>query len=130
MKKPLRFLLVGAIAIVFLFAAFALGAVTQYRQNQQINIEMASGQAMLWFNHLLRFRELESDLTKGCSTEALEKVKITIAEEMRLLSSFYKEHNNTWVNKYIADRDSTLLAQLDTYKSPYGNSWTEPQCAK
>jgi hypothetical protein len=130
MKKPLRYLVAGVMALVVALGSFALGAMSQHRRNEQINVDLAAGQAMLWFNHLLRFRELESDLTKGCSAEALEKVKISIAEEMRLLSSFYHEHNNTWLNKYISDRDPKLLAQLATFKSPYGNSWTEPQCAK
>ena len=60
----------------------------------------------------------------------LKKTRISIDQEMTLLSSFYQENRTTWLNKYISDRDPTLLKQLETYKSKYGNSWTEPQCKK
>ncbi len=85
---------------------------------------------MLWFNHLLQFREIEADLSKGCSPEALEKSRIAIDGELELLSKFHKEYPNSPLNKYISDRDPKLLSQLEDYKSKYGNSWTVPQCAK
>jgi hypothetical protein len=94
------------------------------------NVGLQETQAMLWFNHLIQFREIESDLSKGCSPEALEKSRIAIDGELRLLSEFHKEYPNSSLNKYISDRDPKLLSQLESYKSKYGNSWTVPQCAK
>ena len=85
---------------------------------------------MLSFNHLQRFREIEEDLSKNCTTEAIEKTRIAIDKELQLLSEFEKENTETWVNKYIADRDPDLLDQLKTFKSKYGKSWTELKCAK
>lgn len=127
MKKLLRAL---AVVVVFLFIAIGSFVLGHKSRNNQMNIEIASVQAMQWFNHLLRFRELEADLSKGCSTVALEKVRISIATEMTLLSSFYKEHKSTSMNKYITDRDPTLLKELENFTSKYGNSWVEPLCAK
>jgi hypothetical protein len=94
-----------------------------------INRQIATTQAMQNFNQLQRYRELENDLSHGCSSEALEKIKMSKAEELGLLASFFKEYKDTWVNKYVSDRDPNLIDQLKVFKSPYGNSWVEPKCA-
>jgi|SRR5271169_1966877 len=92
--------------------------------------ELDNTQAMLWFNHLLEFRDIDAYLSKGCSDAALEKTRQSIDEEMHLLSEFHKKHGNSSLNKYISDRDPKLLAQLETFKSKYGDYLTVPECRK
>jgi len=92
------------------------------------SVELAQTQGMLAFNHLQRYRELENDLSKGCTTAVLEKLKISAASESTLLSSTLKEHPRGWLEKYVSDRAPNLAAQLAMYQSPYGNSWKEPKC--
>ena len=95
-----------------------------------INKTIYEGEAMLWFNHLLQFREIETNLSKGCTAEALEATRIAIDQEMLLLSKFHKVSGDASVNKYISDRDPKLLSQLDSFESKYGGSWTIPQCSE
>jgi|SRR5437588_1620852 len=90
--------------------------------------ELAKTQGMLAFNHLQRYRELEGNLAKGCNAAVLEKLKISVAKESALLSSFLQEHPNSWLEKYVSDRAPDLVMQLKTYKDPYGNTWKEPKC--
>ena len=120
-----------AIYVVSLLLAFVAGAQLSYRNHlERFDVVLAETQAMLWFNHLLQFREIEVELvTPGCEKVALEKTRIAIDGEMSLLSSFHAEHPEASINQYIADRDATLLGTLKGFKSRYGDSWTVPQCA-
>jgi hypothetical protein len=97
-------------------------------QMEGFSVELAQTQGMLAFNHLQRYRELEADLTKGCTAAVLEKLKISAANESTLLSSELKEHRGGWLEKYVTDRSPNLVGQLATYQSPYGSSWKEPLC--
>ena len=127
MKKLIIASAVVALLMLTAYGSFVLGARSR---TPYIGAQLASVQAALGFNHLLRYREIEADLSKGCSSEALEKTRISIDQEMHLLASFYAEDNDTGLNKYISDRDPLLLDQLKNFKSKYGASWKEPQCAK
>jgi len=124
--------LIASSAVVGLLALTAIGSFMLGAKTNRAEpaAGVAAVQAVLGFNHLLRYRELEADLSKGCSSEALEKVRISIDQETRLLSSYYAEHNSPSVSEYISKRDPTLLTQLKGFKSKYGDSWSEPQCAK
>jgi hypothetical protein len=93
-------------------------------------IELDKTQAMLAFNHMDRYRELESDLSKGCYVEAIEKAKISKDQELSLLSSFFKAHPDEGFQKYVLDRDPAVAEQLKTFKSAYGDTWTWPKCSK
>jgi hypothetical protein len=66
-----------ALPVVFvlgLILAFAAGSyLTRRNMTRGIGAMMYETQAMLWFNHLHQFREIESDLLKGCEKEALER---------------------------------------------------------
>ena len=120
-----------ALYVLSVVASFALGAHLALRNSwSAFNDHLQEAQAMLWFNHLLQFREIESDLTKGCKDEALEKARIAVDGEMKLLSSFHQESPRSPLNKYISDRDPKLLDELGSFKSRYGNSWTVPQCRR
>ncbi len=126
--KKLALIVVWLVSLVLVAGVASSSAMKN--QLSGFNAELQETQAMLWFNHLLQFREIEADLSKGCSPEALEKSRIAIDGELELLSKFHKEYPNSPLNKYISDRDPKLLSQLEDYKSKYGNSWTVPQCAK
>jgi hypothetical protein len=126
----MRTLRLVALYVVSMIAAFAAGAALWQKHSfEGFGVALSETQAMLWFNHLLQFREIEADLEKnGCEKVALEKTKIAIDGEMRLLSSFHEEHPDSPLNKYISDRDAKLLGDLKGFKSKYGDSWTVPQC--
>ena len=125
-----KLVLIVAWLVSLVLAAGVASSFALRHQLLGINAELQETQAMLWFNHLLQFREIESDLSKGCLPEGLEKTRIAIDGELRLLSEFHKEYPASSINKYISDRDPKLLGQLESYKSKYGNSWTVPQCKK
>lgn len=117
--------------LVSLVLVSYLTAQSLYRtQIAGFEVELAEVQAELAFNHMVRYRELESYIEKGCYSEAREKAKISKNQEMELLASFLKEHPNTSVNKYVGDRDPELIEQLKSFKNPYGNTWHEPGCNK
>ena len=127
MKKMLISVVVAIIFLLTAVGSFVFGAKTDRHEFAKALYET---QAMLWFNHLLQFREIEADLSKGCSSEALEATHIAIDQEMQLLSEFHTNNVDTSLNKYISDRDPKLLRQLENFKSKNGNSWTVPQCEK
>lgn len=115
----------------FLSVAIAAGVSARLTSNNHLHVfadELAQTQGMLAFNHLQRYRELEANLSKGCNAAVLEKLKISAATESMLLSSALKEHPGGRLEKYVADREPSLLARLATYQSPYGDSWKEPKC--
>ncbi len=122
-------LIFGWLASLVLVAGLAANLAMK-NQWAAFEVELNKNQAMLAFNHMGRYGELESDLAKGCYSEALEKAKISKDQELSLLASFLKDHPSTWLSKYVSDRDPALIEQLKTFKSSYGSSWKEPQCNK
>ena len=127
MKKIVLSAGVGVLILVTAVVSFRFGVMTEHNKT---NSQLAAVQAMLAFNHSLRYQELESDLSRGCVNEALEKSKISRDLELKLVSSFMAEYPSTSLNKYISDRDPSLLEKLISFKSAYGDSWTEPTCKK
>ena len=111
--------------------AAAIGAHFAVKHSDaEFDVELAATQAMLNFNHLERFAELESDLVKGCYAQALEKVRISKAEESMLLAEFLKQYPDTWVTTYVSDRDATLVERLKSHKNSYDPPRQEPPCAR
>ncbi|UUZ63396.1 hypothetical protein LP417_28260 [Polaromonas sp. P1-6] len=111
-------------------ASYAVGvAVGRAQSKEAFAPVLASVQADLGLNHVLRLRELESDLARGCSSEALAKVRFDSHTQMLVLSSLYKEHKGTWVVEGIAKRDPTMPSQLEQFRKMH-DSWTEPKCSK
>lgn len=122
--------LVALYIVTIILTALITSQMIYKNQLSVFRKELDETQAMLWFNHLLEFRDIEANLSKGCSAEALEKTRISIDYEMHLLSDFHKANENSSLNKYISDRDPKLLGQLESFKSKYGSSWIEPRCLK
>lgn len=122
-------LIFGWLASLVLVAGLAANFAMKGRW-KAFGFELDKTQAELSFNHMIRYRELESDLSKGCYSIALEKAKISKDQELVLLASFLKDHPNTSLSQYISDRDPALIEQLRTFKSDYGNTWKEQQCNK
>src|SRR5258706_16089810 len=87
-------------------ASYVAGvAVGRGQSKEAFAAVLASVQADLGLNQVLRLRELESDLARGCANEALAKVRFESDTQMYVLSSLYKEHKGTWVVESIAKRD-------------------------
>lgn len=125
MKKTFSLFAVGVLLVLVAAGSFVLGAKTG---NRHTGAEAVSVQAMQWFNHLLLFREIESDLVNGCSDDALEKVRKSIDMEMTYLSSTYSTYKNTWVINYISERDPDLIRDLENHKSKYPGGPIKPKC--
>lgn len=119
-------MLLGAVGAISYFVGVANG---RAESKQDFAPVLASVQAELGLNHILRLRELEGDLARGCSSEALSKVRFDSNTQMLVLSSLYLEHKGTWVVEGIAKRDASMPSQLEQFRSTY-DSWTEPKCAK
>lgn len=122
-------LIFGWLASLILVAGLAAN-LSKRSQWAAFEVELNKNQAMLAFNHMGRYEEIENDLAKGCYSEALEKAKISKDQELSLLAYFLKDHPSTWLSKYVTDRDPALIERLKTFKSSYGSSWKEPQCNK
>jgi hypothetical protein len=127
MKKALLPAVAVVVFVVVAISSFGFGAKTERRE---LNKALYSTQAMLWFNHLLAFREIEDLLAKGCSAEGLEATRIAIDQEMQLLSEFHRNNGDTSIDKYVSDRDPKLLSQLDSFKGKYVGTWAKPTCNK
>ena len=125
MKKQWLVPIVAILILVIAIASFRFGVRTERRQ---LNQALYSTQAMLWFNHLLQFREIEDHLAKGCAPEALEATRIAIDQEMQLLADFHNNSGDPSVDKYISDRDPRLLSQLGGFKGKYVGTWPKPRC--
>lgn len=89
---------------------------------------LASVQADLGLTKLLRLRELEGELSRGCTKEVLAKLRFDIDSQLYVLASLYEDHKGTWVMDDLAKRDPTILDQLKTFKRQQ-DFWTEPKCA-
>jgi hypothetical protein len=131
MAPMIRYSAAGLLCLLIAAGSYVLGAKSRSQVPwAEVNAELAAIQASLSLNHLLRYRQLESDLAKGCVDEVLEKLRISVDQEMQLLASFHKEHKASWANKSIAERDPQLPEQLEQFKSKYGTSWSEPTCKR
>jgi hypothetical protein len=89
---------------------------------------LASVQADLGLTKLQRLRELESELSRGCTKEAIAKLRIDIDTQLHVLASLYQDHKGTWVMDDLAKRDPVVLDQLKNFK-PQQDFWAEPKCA-
>lgn len=116
--------------LISLVVVFGVGANLALKgQLRAFGVKLDETQAMLAYNHLATFRELESDLANRCYEETLQKVRVSKDQEMTLLASFIKDNpNNTFILRYVSDRDPALLGQLQMFKSAYGKSAPWPQC--
>jgi hypothetical protein len=130
MAPILRHSIIAALLIATAAASYVGGvAVGRTQSMAAFPAVLASVQTELALNHLDRVRELENDLSRGCTSEALAKVRVDSHVQMSVLSSLYKEHKNTWVVESIAKRDPTMLEQLEQFQISAG-SWPTPKCAK
>jgi hypothetical protein len=130
MKRSFTYTLAVAALIAVGLASYRLGLQAGTAQTKEsFGSVLASVQADLGINTLQRLRALESDLARGCSREALAKIRFDIDLQLYVLSTFYKDYKGTWVVDGLAKRDPTLPGQLEGFKKQYGSSWTEPRCA-
>lgn len=125
-----RYALITSLFIAGATAAY-LGGVSVGRSNgkEATAAVLASVQAELALNNVLRLRELQSDLARGCAVEVLAKLRFDLHSQSYVLASLYKEHKGTWVVENIAKRDPSMPAHLEQFRQQY-DSWNEPKCAK
>jgi len=85
-------------------------------------------QADLALSHLQHYRELEADLSRGCTEVALSKVRARADTQEYVLAGILKDHPRV-VEGILARRAPELLVPLRDFKSKYLDGWTEPKCA-
>src|SRR6185369_14906982 len=130
MKRLFAYALAVVALVAFGLISYRLGLQAGATQAKEaFGSVLASVQADLGVNKLQRLRALESDLSRGCSKEALAKIRFDIYIELYVLSSFYRDYKGTPVVDQLVKRDSTLPSQLEGFRKQYGDSWTEPKCA-
>jgi hypothetical protein len=130
MNRSLVIALSSAVVFVVSLASYRLGLRAGAAQaKESFGSVLASVQADLGLSKLQRLRALEDDLARGCSKEALAKLRFDIDSQLYVLSSLYRDHKGTWVVEELVKRDPAIRAQLESFKSQFGNSWTEPKCA-
>jgi hypothetical protein len=128
MAPSARYSVLAVLFVATVVGSYAVGVrVGRTESKESFAPVFASVQADLGLNLILRLRELESDLARGCSSEALAKVRFDSHTQMLVLSSLYKEHKGTWVVENIAKRDPTMPAQLEQFRKLH-DSWKEPKC--
>ncbi len=130
MSRLVRYITSGFVLLLVALGSFTLGAKSGVTPTplDVFNAELAAIQTSLGHNHLVRYRELESELSRGCVAEVQEKLRISVDQQMQLLASLNKSHPDNWATKAIAEREPQLPAQLQNFVSKYGTSWREPQC--
>ena len=115
--------------ILVALGSYQLGLRAGFAQAKQgFGAVLASIQAELGLNNLQSLQRLETDLTHGCSKEALAKTRFDIDLQMYVLASLYRDFKGTWAMEGIAKRDPSMLARLEGFKKQYGERWTEPKC--
>jgi hypothetical protein len=113
MAPILRNTIIAVVVVVTAVASYSGGvAVGRAQATKATAALVAAIQTDLALNHVLRLRELESDLARGCSNEALAKVRFDSHTQMLMLSSLYRDHKGTWVVENIAKREPTMPEQL------------------
>ena len=131
MNSKISWSLAGLGGVILLAIVFGLGMkIGMNYISGQVDSELNSVQVMLAFNRILDGRQIESLLSRGCSAQALEKTKIAIDQDTKLIASLYKGRLNQKAGTYITNRDPDFLHKLGEFKSKYGDSWQEPECKK
>ena len=127
MKKT--YLPVAAVFILLLVGhgSFVLGKKIQY---DQTSVQWGDAQTLLSINQFNQYRKIEEVLSKGCTSEALEMLKSSMDDELKVISQFNKQAENSWLNKHTPARDPEFLSQLNGFKSQDGNAWNAPECKK
>lgn len=128
MKRHLTIALIGAALCISALLSYQLGLrAGSMHAKEDLGAVLASVQADLGLSKLQRLRELEADLARACTKEALAKVRFDIDTQMYVLASLYRDHKGTWVMDQVFNRDPSMATQLEGFKQQYG-SWTEPKC--
>ena len=93
-------------------------------------VKIDSVQAMLAFNRLEDERYWKNLLEKKCFAQAARALDVARDKDTELLAEFLRGKLDRGIVKYINDRDPALIGELRTFKSRYGNSWTEEDCGR
>jgi hypothetical protein len=116
-------------AILIAFISFAIGeSLGQRTMLKQASIQLDGVQAMLLFDRIGKERKIKSLLERGCLTAATSTLDHDENVDMNLLAEFVRGRLDQPSITYIANRDSNILNELKTFKSKYGNTWSEPTC--
>ena len=89
---------------------------------------LSENKTMLAFNHMKRYEELLECLKNKKTSEAAEKLRMSIINEKELIAEFLTEKESKSINEYISIRYKEPIENLKNYKSNRGKSWIEPSC--
>ena len=85
-------------------------------------------QAMLAFNHLRRYEEIQHCLNEGNIDEAMTKLEMSIISEKELVAKFLSTNDSKMINEYLSIRYEGGVDSLKNFKSSRGSNWKEPAC--
>ena len=109
--------------------SFAVGVrVGQRSMLKGLNVQLDSVQAELAFNRLHDERHWKELLSKGCIAQAVRSLDGIEDEDLGLLAGFVHGRIDKDALEYISNGNPGFIKQLNTFKSKYGNEWSEGKC--
>jgi hypothetical protein len=130
MARKWRYGLVAISIFSLVIGAFVLGVNRGRSVTAGFTADvLAQLQADLALNHLQDYRELEADLSHGCTEEALAKVREHVDTQESVLASLLMDRSRA-VGAILDRREPGLALQLRDFKSKYANGWKVPKCTK
>lgn len=119
---------IAGLSIVFVVSCLASYRFGIIVAQQAYGNGVQETQAMLSFNHLMRYQELANCMERGKFEETTEKLRHSVISERELLADLLKSVSSSQLDKYIEIRSDESLAALRDYKSDRGDRWSEPAC--
>ena len=113
------------LALVFSLGSYQFGA-KAFREAAVVGLKET--QAMLAFNHLRRYQEIQDCLNGAKIEEAIIKLEMSIISEKELVAKFLRTNDSEMINEYISTRYKEGTGSLKNYESGRGSNWSEPAC--
>jgi len=133
MAKIMSRILIAKLLSLFIFLCIVI--YLSYKlgeRNEWVRLEkeISSINSMHAFNHWMALKEIGQDIEKGCFEEVIVKIEHEKSLGIIVIADHFEKHGNTWLTKYINDRDPNLLSNMDYLKSKYVKAREKPVCKK
>ena len=106
-KKRILLILLALVSFL-VFEAFVIHYTIRFQKRWEAR-NLAAVQGALNFGNYGNYKELEQYLNNGCYASALVMTKFYKEDALRVLGSNLHEANDPSLEKYIRDRDKTIL---------------------
>jgi hypothetical protein len=95
-----------------------------------MKVSLDEVQAMLVADRIHEERQLQTFLERGCTTAAIQRIKVREYFDMKLLAEFIDGSIDAGTRDYIGNRNPGLLDELKVFKSKYPNISDDVTCEK